>query len=768
MAEEKSTTFEDTFIYSAHADDGERPPRAVTVAFFATSLPEPEQLGDALKEHFTAVPMSEEVWLVTAESNESDLRGLSADDKLTDRLARSSALAAVRLVLFDGRGAWRDITGPVTDDDFVVAAAQDGVQTAGLRRLFKDTGALVDAHAGLHYVKPGGKHTRRFIRAAATTARSAHAHFVAAAMLGWASAQRFDRIWVDTASITGVGYALGYLLNLLNGTPVPRVDTFGGHENLPTVSFTTPSIALISASTSGTLSDSLAAQDLAQTKQRTLFYVGEEEDPTVLCDMTDRAKEDDPDLVSVWDSHPADKCPDCENQQNAILLKGDSFTPAPGLATPITLATKYSDPDHQAFAKHFFRTGVISLNRSDEASRAVTRPVSLHLEQYVSTEEGLGEVRNALSDFIPFRTRYIVHPDNPDAVAIAKIALDLCHGVGRKDVELVPARSLRGRGKMNEGLSLVIAGVVSRGHDLLNISRELRKLIVDGGDIAYFIGILRPPGKKMWATARSSLTFRVGSGARRNYDLTSIWYVETEPADDENRPWDDEREVLDALRTWMRRSSSGEPADAVIAERIRALGAPLEGRTAFLNSDHGAPAASMDMQLNPNFAFWDRSIGRAAPDATHAEVYFTISTVLHRARHTFDGKYSLFEQPGFGNVLAAENFDRFNDAVIQSAILRAARGRELRFEELDDESRHMANILIASLSDWEDVERGGAALEFVFALIRGYEGRSGALRLKKVDAERVLACVTGVSKVTAPLLEVALRYLAMQVAAAKI
>lgn len=755
MGKELSATFEDTFVYSTTVDDQSSVPRAVTIAFFSAAVPSGEDLGETLKEHFIHVPMSEELWLVTSAPNKGAAVALATDHDLCDRLERSSALTKTRVITFDGTGVWSEVSA---GDTFELARAQEWVQTAGLRRLFKDTGALLDAHAGLHYIKPGGTHTRRFIRAAAATARSAHAHFIAAALLGWASEHTFERIWVDTASITGVGYALGELLHTLKGIPLPRVDSFGGHEGLSNITFTTPSIALISASTSGALSAAMREKDVDLDCQRTLFYIGSGTTQQILCDMTDREGDSDPDLVTPWSSYQGPDCPDCKNHQNAIVLKGDSFTPAPGLATPVTLITRYSDAGHKAFAKHFFQTGVISLNRSDSAADPTIRPVSIHLDEYIATAGGRKAIECRLNQFIPFRTRYIIHADTPDALAIAEIAKALCDNVGLKNVTVIPAKELATRkDKLDQGVSLVIAGVVSRGHDLLNISRQLRKLVAGGGDIAYFIGVLRPPGNKTWDTTQKNLTFRAESG---KYPLEHCWYVETEPAGADNAPWDQEREILQNMKSWLRLQEAGHPVEAVIDRRILALNEHLKDRTAFLNSDHGAPGASMDMRLNPNFAFWDRTVAEKALNATHAEVYFTMSTVLHRARHSHDGKYSLFEQPGFGNVLAAENFDRFNDAVIQSALLRAARGRELRFEELKDESRRMANVVASALDHWDDVERGGAALEFILALIRGYEGQPGALSLAKKDVTMVLDAGDGISSTDAPLLELSLRYLA--------
>lgn len=55
------------------------------------------------------------------------------------------------------------------------------------------------------------------------------------------------------------------------------------------------------------------------------------------------------------------------------------------------------------------------------------------------------------------------------------------------------------------------------------------------------------------------------------------------------------------------------------------------------------------------------------------------------------------------------NFDRFNDPVIQAAILHGARGTELHFDNLEQQSQHMASVIetaLRSLSDEDRAERG--------------------------------------------------------------
>lgn len=122
------------------------------------------------------------------------------------------------------------------------------------------------------------------------------------------------------------------------------------------------------------------------------------------------------------------------------------------------------------------------------------------------------------------------------------------------------------------------------------------------------------------------------------------------------------------------------------------------------------------LQVRPDFTLIDVFSG--AREISQADVYFAIAAVLHSLRNGIASRrltYRSHER----SVISPENFGRFNDAVIQSAILRAARDRELGYKNCGAElSNDMAEIIIAQAL----VSRGcyGDGLpEFLLALATG-------------------------------------------------
>lgn len=743
-------TFNDTFVYSATAGGAEVRPRGITVVFFATRAPSGLDLGDQLKEHFKQVAESEELWLVAPQNLETDLIALDASADLRDRLRKASALSSVRCVTFDGAGKWNQVHTRGSSE-LTVATAQRGLQSAGLQALFSACRALLTAHAGLHFGKPSGKHSTHFLRGGAVAERSVHAHFVAMTLLGWAANWDYDRVWVDTAAISSIAYALNELRQALSSRPPAVVDSFGGYDGLDQASFTYPGLALISASTSGGLSSELEARGVIPGRQRTLFFVGNQRpDETVLCDITARGEDALHGLVPPFPTWPdSATCELCRNGQNVVVLQGDSFAPTPGLATPLQLKGDFSDDAHRAFIREFLGKGVVTLRHSDGTRASTVRSLSFQFRELVTTDaETRRLVADKLEKFLPLRTRFLVHLDDPESHAIAALAKELCDARGLADVELIAASALEARASLTGGVSVIVAGIVATGREMLNISRKLRSLIAGGGDLAYFVGCARPASLQAWKDLRINLVFKA-DGTR--YLLDNLWYAQAEPYSVATDPWLAEDRMLSALESWLGDNIPGDPALAAVEARRDVLSKPLGDFAGFVPSDLGAPEPQVALRLNPNFALWDDDLDVTA--ATHAEVYFTMSTVLHRSRHSTDGRYSLFEQPGFGHVLAPTNFDRFNDPIIQSALLRGARGTELRFVELPEQSARMAEVIATAITEWADGERGGAALEFALSLLRGIrEDTGGAIRLDERGYEVVRDAARSLDPTQTPVL----------------
>ena len=177
--------------------------------------------------------------------------------------------------------------------------------------------------------------------------------------------------------------------------------------------------------------------------------------------------------------------------------------------------------------------------------------------------------------------------------------------------------------------------------------------------------------------------------------------------------WDMERELLFGLIEGV----DEEVARDLANQRIQVIdeGASSEVKglidKAFHTRTNGEP-----LVLRSGFAFlpFDYEPG----DITQAEVYFVISAVLHQLRLTARGEHSLMQHGHRRKVISPRCFERFNDGVVQAAILRAATASELDFSISERQSDEMERILDFVFTNAAN-ESGEAAREFALALAIG-------------------------------------------------
>lgn len=251
----------------------------------------------------------------------------------------------------------------------------------------------------------------------------------------------------------------------------------------------------------------------------------------------------------------------------------------------------------------------------------------------------------------------------------------------------------------------MVASTVSSGHSLHAVSQVLRAAQTNE-QLHYLIGFARCPSKDRLGELRTNLTF---GNKEHGFWLLSRLFL---PLSREGREdaWASELKLFNGL---LRKQKEGEPIHSLLNERIAeirgATSRNVKGleRNVFLRTSTGTP-----MELQPNFAFLDFSYEQG--DVSQAETFFVISSILHHMR--YGGRNPRLGQHSFvRRILSPRCFDRFNDGVIQSAILRAALPTEIDYSTSELESKEMASI-IKVLVQQSGNQVGEAAREFTVAL----------------------------------------------------
>jgi hypothetical protein len=708
-------------------------------AFVFTAGPDVDvkSVAEALGIHIDETSPPGRLFLLGPETSADKIVATTAEERLRDVLpsfTRYLDTPPLFPLTFDEKGDIRQLAGEPIGGDLTKAITREG-----LRWIFDKREGMLHAGLGFHYLNPSKRHTTSFIRTGNVLLHSAEIAFVAMGVLRWWPAG-LRSIFVDTASISSVGYALIELRRMFEpDLQLPSIDSFSSYEGLKEFDFLTDSLCLISASTSGSLQRRIIRRGLPSDRVVTLFYCGPPKGSDgVLCDLTER-----PGQAGIAEPKSADavaKCEMCQRGSALISISGDQFLPANPDVDQLVLSAEHAPKWLDDFLRAVLGQGIVRCHAGATVEGARVREIFFHLEKAVGgipdveSNEGIGDqgegelrfpdhLKQKLDAIVPASIDAIVHVDNRSSKTLAKTVNEyFAERAGRALPTVTTDNLERDPGALPKKASvLVVVGAISSGRTLLGISQFLRN-VAEARSIVYLIGVARSSSGNEWKRLKSNLTW----GRRElEYPLGSVTFAylpaELNPA---SSPWPSERRLLGEIIDHIEGLGDG-PVRAAIDEiearrqQIDDAGASEgEGltRTAFLpQAVDGAvfPAQPKAMELHDNFVFW-RGIPRELKQhPTQAEVYLTLVAILHHQRDGGGG--ALVQHEYNGAVLAPANFGRFNDGVVQAAILRAARPRELDYSRNKDASAQMRDTLIRLIERREKPE-GEAAAEFLLAL----------------------------------------------------
>ncbi|GAC1381351.1 MAG: hypothetical protein NVSMB48_09150 [Marmoricola sp.] len=662
----------------------------------------------------------------------------------------------LEIVTIDRKGRLASASGASGDATLWEADQSALFMQAGLRAIMKKRGVVLTTN-GYHFAKPSRRHSNRFIRTANALRNSSETSFIAANLLKMLPDEEFDRVYTDTSSINAVGYALkDHLRSFDPGFKDFTIDSFGSHVGADgnfNLAGTERALILVSATTSGGLIKKLEEKQNVDPKRViTLCYVGGDVLDNVVCDLTLRDSsspaEDGGGLHEPFPNWEKDDCPDCLRGHSLVEISGDQFLPASPSISMQVIKQSHAPNWLNRTSSQLQGLGVI---RAHVATAKDPTPRSLYLDfgplidiaaaiDHTGAPETEGErlarqLRRRILRDVPAGTNWIVHLDDDASRRLALLANDhlSTHSTAVAEERIVRSSDLIAAPEEHPmgGLVLVVASAVVSGRSLASVSQALRTAHGDN-PIAYLILAARTPTRSRLKVVRNNLGY--GNGQFDEHKVSVLIELAL-PDDRENAssPWAHET-IL-----WMDIRDTVEDPDAVPArmqwlnDRIGMLeGVGLTvGDARGLTDDlflRNEPDAA-PLQLQPNFAFWDFDYQPA--DVAQSEVLFAVTAILHHMRVELGLLQSGAHEHNW-TVLDPSNFARFNDPIIQSALLRAANPRELDYTGQREFSQDMTAVLEPLILNWDKAD-GGAAAEILLALA------TQRLRLHDDDLDMLLA-----------------------------
>lgn len=710
------------------------------VLFCSCAGPDEESLAECLREHCDERVPPDRIIVVAPRSEADAIRAATEASSFQDRIPSFTRFSSPPLV----EHCFFESDGTVMSDNPVDI---DVVRRRLLTAIFQRRGGLLTATATQHYVKPSDQHCSQFLRTGNVLVDGSEVEFMAFCCLQFVP-EGTKHIYCDTGAISPIAYAINTLRLRLatGGSPfVPAsIDSFGSYAGARNFKFRSmpDSVVMLSATTSEGLARYLTTIDPNITPDRIVTVFSLTDDAPrgkIVCDLRSDAHAN-PDGLDTIVNYAAQNCPLCRQGSQAVRIVGDQFLPGEGRTDSVVL--RGDDLDQCEGLRRVLRQVVgkkfVHANHRGPGSMHASKEVYFDLMSAFSTANFLDmeaireRFERIVDQSVPAMLQRIIHLDDPASEAMAKRVADRVRTkIG--DVPIIRYGQIAkdiGAYMTDEGATVVVAGAVASGRSLLGVAQLLRK-IQRHGAINYIVGLSRMADSMSLKELRTNVTY----GSRPSDFGFHVVEAISLPVDrsDWRTTWEHELEVLNGILN----NSEGEDLRGIVESRIAAIrhgSAGLESAYCGMRDELFWPSQSgTPLQLRRGFAFFDFEYAEGVRHVTQADVYLTIVGILHGLRTRVPRLRSLRQTEHVRTVLSPRNFDRFNDGVIQAAILRAARPAELDYSaspSLSSEMRRVLEVIFDAASN----EAGEAAREFALAIAMS------RLNLMEVDRESLRQC----------------------------
>ncbi|WP_423460310.1 hypothetical protein [Ottowia sp. VDI28] len=603
----------------------------------------------------------------------------------------------------------------VDGEVYTSSSANDELIQGWLFNLFDQSRALVDAPAGVHFGKGSGKHARHFLRASSVLLSSAACGFVGLATLARLPAEEPRRIFVDTAPLVAVAQAMQRIAHNLGqwdfSQPVVSFSSYGGIDLAPTMGY--GDLALVSASTSGSLADRLIDMGIAADNVVTLFLLKNPLKPPeqgkVVCDLTSA-----PSRTFGYrpiESYPPETCPSCARGDVLAELAGDQFLLEKRAIKRLRVSAASQKKDARAFFERHARTRQIQIQ--PYAADATANIVKFDIDHLTQDEEVSQAVVRLLRRFTPSPLHVIVLVDIHETVARRLFELADMHHEFDKALR-TDWGELESLSPIDRGSMLVLAGCLNDHGRMRGINATMRTKAPQG-NVAYLSVITLADSPRNLGDLRMFLSYGQHGGetfiVRSAYDLMLPWQREPVTA------WDAEVELLQRMAS----DGSLEPELATRLARLESMSCESDGLL--------LPGKAGDLAIAADFVYLDTETNLTA--ISQADVLAVVSNLLASVRcndaalppsHTKpSGEEVQWNQTLYGQVvlapatLCARNMRDYNDSILRAAFLRMAFKQELDFSIDEHISREVLDVIMTEIIGWSS-GRGNALPEWLMSM----------------------------------------------------
>lgn len=593
------------------------------------------------------------------------------------------------------------------------------LQEGWLFDLFDRNEGLIVAPAGVHFRKSSRKHTSTFLRAANALTCSAACGLLALFSLQQLGRVLAKRIFVDTAPLLSLAFALTRVARAHNiwkdDIPARSFSSYGGLKRIGRLS--TNDIILVSASTSGSLAKEVTEQGGRREGIVTLYFLSSDsaEAPEgVLCDLT-IAVDKNVGYQPIA-NFPADNCRLCKSNHLLAELEGDQFLLQQRRHR--LLRVLKNTQSHEA------RSALADLHQSQalevvlRAETGQTVPVVVDETLLLSSTSIRPELIRLLQRYTPQPLALVVRVSISEGDVMTLFA-DATMSSLLANTKLIDWSEVSGHPALAKGAGvLVIFGCLASQTRARSINASLRSVVNDG-NVAYLSALTLANSPEQYRDLKTFLGY--GERGPETFTYREVKRLALPDTGNLVNPWEVELQLLDII--------AGSTSFSELDLRRKYLSDNTSA-----SNDIFLPGKYLPLAIQRDFVYLDTSNG--TDNVSQATVFTVISNLLCVAR---SNNRELGAKPGsseevislaqsvYGHVLVDPiTFLNYNDSILKASILRAAKPSELMYEVDEIYSSQVTEIVLSELGSW-DTGSGDALPEMLLALA------TGRLRLREID-----------------------------------
>lgn len=593
------------------------------------------------------------------------------------------------------------------------------LQEGWLFDLFDRNDGLVVAPAGVHFRKSSRKHTSTFLRAANALTSSAACGLLALFALQQLGRVSAKRIFVDTAPLLSLAFALTRVARVHNiwtdDVPARSFSSYGGLKRIGRLS--TNDIVLVSASTSGSLAIEVTEQGGRQAGIVTLYFLSSDSASRpdgVLCDLT--IKSDKNVGYQPIANFPADNCRLCKSHYLLAELEGDQFLLQQRQHRLLRVLKQTQSNEARTALADLHQSQALQVVLRSETGQVV--PVTVNETLLLSSTAVRPELIRLVQRYTPLPLALVVRVNISEGDVIALFE-DATMSTLLPNAKLIDWTEVSGYPVLAKGAGvLVIFGCLASHTQARSINASLRS-VVNEGNVAYLSALTLANSPEQYRDLKTFLGY--GERGPETFTYREVKRLALPDTGSLENPWGVELQLLDTI--------AGNTSFPELDLRRDYLSVNASASDDIFLAGKDSPLA-----IQRDFVYLDTRNGTA--NVSQSTVFTVVLNLLCVARSnnrelgakpvSSEGVLSL-AQSVYGHVLVDPiTFLNYNDPILKASVLRAAKPSELMYEVDEIYSSQVAEIVLAELGGWH-AGSGDALPEMLLAMA------TARLKLRETD-----------------------------------